>query len=60
MNPKILRAVGIMGATVVTALAGIVFYKSIQEGEPNWKLLVMACGMSFLLFFMALAGTRRR
>ncbi len=59
MNPKLRKAVGVMGGTLVTILAAWVFYQSVKQGEPNWKLLIMASGMGFLLFFIAFSGNRR-
>jgi len=53
MNTKSLKAIGILGGTIVTILAGWVFYKSVLADQPNWKMLIMSCGMAFFLFFLA-------
>jgi len=58
MNPKSLKAIGVLGGIVVTFLTAIVFYKSIQAGNPNYKMLIMSCGMAFFLFYLAF--TRKR
>lgn len=59
MSPKLRTGLGVMGGLLVTILAAGVFYQSVKEGEPNWKLLIMACGMSFLLFFIAFSSRKR-
>ncbi len=52
MSPKSLKAIGTLGGIVVTMLTAVVFYKSLQAGNPNYKMLIMSCGMAFFLFFL--------
>ncbi|MEL6558174.1 MAG: hypothetical protein AAFQ94_08325 [Bacteroidota bacterium] len=59
MNPKSMKAIGIVGGIVVTILTAVVFYRSFQAGSPNYKMLIMSCGMAFFLFFLAFSKTKR-
>ena len=56
MNPRKLRAIGLMGAIVVTVLTAMVFYRSVQADAPNWKMLIMSCGMAFFLFYLVFSN----
>ncbi|MGB3467168.1 MAG: hypothetical protein WBA74_17940 [Cyclobacteriaceae bacterium] len=46
------RILGVTAGTLVTILAGLVFYRSVNAGNPNYKMLIMACGMAFFLLFL--------
>ncbi len=54
------RVLAITLAIVGTTVAGWVFYRSVKEGAPNWNLLILACGMAFLLYVIAISGARRK
>lgn len=50
MNIKKLNRYGILGGFVLVFLASLHFSRSYQAGEPKWFYLVMACGMSIILY----------
>ncbi len=46
-------------AIAVTFFGANYFIKTYQQGEANWKILVLTVGMAFLLYFSLIARFRR-
>lgn len=58
MTPKFLRFIGAILGVVVLFFAFRQFLYTYREGNPNWYLIVMTCGMLLILYY-SIASKRK-